>query len=711
MKIYFCIDHDIMNIKKVQKRNNEIVSFHASKIENAIKKALNATNHKKELAAELTSEVIKDIHSIIQEKEIPSVEQIQDSVERTLIKHNLADVAKAFILYRQKHTEQREIKHFFDVQDDLKLTITAIKVLKDRYLAKNEKGKIIETPSQLFQRVAKKVAEADKQYEEFDEHQTEEQFFSVMKNLDFLPNSPTLMNAGLNSPQQLSACFVLPINDSLDSIFETVKNMALIHKSGGGTGFSFSMIRPKGDIVRTTKGIASGPLSFMRVFDTTTDVIKQGGRRRGANMGVLRINHPDIQQFIELKKNDGDFQNFNLSVSVTDSFMKAVRQDKKIDLINPRTNKKTSSISAKNLFYIICHQAWKTGDPGLIFIDEINRHNPTPKQGNIETTNPCGEVPLLPYESCNLGSINLSKMLLKDQNDVDWEKLRETIRIGVHFLDNIIDVNEYPIATIEEKTKNNRKIGLGVMGFADLLIKLSISYQSKEAVDLAKKLMRFITTEARNKSMELAMIKGSFPNFKESILQDSFENMRNATVTTIAPTGSISTIAGCSSGIEPLFGIAYIRNIMEGTKFFEINDYFEQKLRIKNLYSIDLIKKIAKTGSIKEIEELPQDLKDLFVTTLDIDPAVHVKMQAAFQEYTDNAVSKTVNLSADATINDIKEIYILAHQLKCKGITVYRYGTKKNQVFTMGEEKNGIDYVNVEPTYAGGCPTSGTCEM
>lgn len=701
----------VMAINKVKKRNKDIVSFEQAKIKNAIKKALAATGNETTVATTLTNEVVENLQSSQYKNEIPTVEHIQDIVEKTLIKHNLADAAKAFILYRQKHAEQRELKQIFDVKDDLKLSITSIKVLRDRYLAKNEYGEIIETPSELFLRVAKKVAEVDEAYDDIDQEESEKQFFSVMKNLEFLPNSPTLMNAGLPSPQQLSACFVLPVEDSLECIFEAVKNMALIHKSGGGTGFSFSKIRPKGDIVKTTKGIASGPISFMRVFDKTTDVIKQGGRRRGANMGVMNITHPDIQEFITAKENESDFQNFNLSVAVTDSFIEAVQKDECIHLVNPRTNEKIKRVSAKNLFDLISLQAWRTGDPGLIFIDEVNRHNPTPCRGTIETTNPCGEVPLLAYESCNLGSINLSKMILSNHSDIDWEKLQKTIRIGIHFLDNIIDVNEYPISEIEKMTKANRKIGLGIMGFAELLIKLNIPYQSEKALDLAKKLMKFITDESRNMSQELGKRKGSFPEFKRSIFAGSFETMRNATVTTIAPTGSISVIAGCSSGIEPLFGVAFVRNIMEGTKFFEINDLFEQEIRKRKLYSIDLVKKIAKKGSVQHIDDIPKDLKDVFVTAHDLHPEVHVRMQAAFQTFTDNAVSKTVNLSADASIDDIKNIYLLAHELKCKGITVYRYGIKKNQVFSLGEEKEGIDYFNVEPTYSGGCPVSGTCEM
>lgn len=699
-----------MNITKVKKRNNEIVEFNPDKIRVAIKKALAATKNNTELADKFTTEVIQELKSFSHDQQIPSVEQIQDNVEKILIKHNLVDTAKAFILYRQQHSKQREMKHFFDVKDDLKLNINSIKVLRDRYLAKNEKGEIIETPSEMFHRVAQKIAEADSKFDEIDEEKSKKDFFTVMKNLEFLPNSPTLMNAGLASPQQLSACFVLPIQDSLDCIFESVKNMALIHKSGGGTGFSFSRIRPKGDIVKTTKGIASGPISFMKVFDKTTEVIKQGGRRRGANMGTLIINHPDIQDFINAKEKDGAFENFNLSVSVTDEYMDAVGKNQDVNLINPRTGTVEQTVSAKNLFDLICFQSWKSGDPGLVFIDEINRHNPTPEIGIIETTNPCGETPLLPYESCNLGSINLSKIVLSDKSDVDWEQLRKIVRIGTHFLDNIIDMNEFPIPEIEKETKANRKIGLGVMGFAELLIKLSIRYDSEQALRKANQIMKFISEESRKMSEELGKIKGSFPNFKQSIWVDSYETMRNATVTTIAPTGSISVIAGCSSGIEPLFGVAFIRNILQGTKLFEVNDLFEKELQDRKIYSTDLIKKISQKGSIQDIEEIPESLKNIFLTAFDIKPEDHVKMQAAFQQYTDNAVSKTVNLPSDASIDEVRDIYFKAFKLKCKGITIYRYGTKKNQVLSSTKDIEDDKYVNFSSTYSGGCPT-GVCEM
>ncbi|MEF8848272.1 MAG: adenosylcobalamin-dependent ribonucleoside-diphosphate reductase [Candidatus Thermoplasmatota archaeon] len=695
---------------KIRKRNGSIAPFDKTKIKKAIKKALIATENDVKSAGNITKQVIEEINNKYSKDQNPTVEDIQDIVEKKLIENNLPKVAKAYILYREKHSEKREIKKILGVKDDLKLNINSIEVLKKRYLAKNQDGEIIESPSEMFKRVAEKVAEIDKKYPEINVDKLEKKFYNSMIKLEFLPNSPTLMNAGLNLPQQLSACFVLPVEDSLESIFESIKNMALIHKSGGGTGFSFSKIRPKGDIVRTTKGIASGPISFMKVFDKTTSVIKQGGRRRGANMGVLKFTHPDILDFIYAKDKEGKFENFNLSISVTDEFIEAVKKDKDIFLVNPRTKEKTKKVSAKNLFDQITYQAWKTGDPGMIFLDEINRNNPTPKLGDIETTNPCGEVPLLPYESCNLGSINLARMTEED-GKIDWEKLRKTIRTGIHFLDNIIDTNEYPLPEIEKITKANRKIGLGVMGFAELLIKLNIPYDSKKAIDTAERVMKFITEEARKKSEELGQIKGSFPNFDESIWSERYKTMRNATVTTIAPTGTISVIAGCSSGIEPLFGVAFIRNIMEGTKFFEVNELFKKESEKRGIYSNNLVKKIAKKGSIQDIQHIPNDLKKIFLTTMDIKPETHLRIQAAFQKYTDNAVSKTVNLPTDTSLEKVKEIYLMAHKLRCKGITIYRYGSKKNQVLSTADIDKGRDYINVESEFSGGCPISGKCEM
>jgi len=526
-------------------------------------------------------------------------------------------------------------------------------------------------------------------------------------------NSPTLMNAGTDIGQ-LSACFVLPVGDSIEEIFDALKYMALIHKSGGGTGFSFSRLRPRGDIVKSTMGVASGPVSFMKIFDTATEVIKQGGRRRGANMGILRVDHPDIIEFITAKEKEGVLTNFNISVGVTDEFMEAVENDKYYSLVNPRNGAVVKRLKAKAVFDLIATAAWKTGDPGLIFLDEINRKNPTPHVGIIESTNPCGEVPLLPYESCNLGSINLSRMV-KD-GEIDWDKLRRTVRIAIHFLDNVIDANKYPIPQVEKATKANRKIGLGVMGFAEMLIKLGIPYDSEEALATAEKVMSFISEEARKKSVELGEERGSFPNFSGSVWEKmGYKAMRNATVTSIAPTGTISIIAGTSSGIEPLFAVAFVRNVM-GTQLFEVNPVFEQIARERGFYSTELISKITKTGSVQGLSEVPPDVKRIFVTALEIAPEWHVRMQATFQKYTDNAVSKTVNLPYEATIDDVRRIFMMAYKLKCKGITIYRYGSKPEQVLVVGgvhsPSTNATTtpppYIQASSEFAGECPT-GVC--
>jgi ribonucleoside-diphosphate reductase alpha chain len=621
----------------------------------------------------------------------------------------------------------------------------AQKVLEKRYLARDENGEVTETIEGMFRRVASAVASADAFFEKDADASektgsearadvgasadvsasvdantsvspdasdsagtstdasvsaSEKNFYAMMTDLRFLPNSPTLMNAG-RPLGQLSACFVLPVEDSMEAIFEAVKDAALIHKSGGGTGFSFSRLRPNGSTVNSTGGVASGPVSFMRVFNTATEAVKQGGTRRGANMGILRVDHPDILEFIDCKKDNTDITNFNISVGLTEDFMQAVHKGETYELVDPHTDVVCGELSASAVFERIVDAAWNNGEPGIIFLDRLNRDNVVPGQGLIEATNPCGEQPLLPYESCNLGSINLMKMLRREDSEsgeqtcsrwaIDWQLLSETITEAVHFLDNVIEVNSYPLPAIEQTTLAARKIGLGIMGFADMLLLLNMAYGSEESITLAERIMAYVTTEACVASQHLAQRRGAFPLFDQSIYRQS-EPLRNATVTTIAPTGTISIIAGCSSGIEPVFAYVFTRTVMDGTELLEVNPVLRRVLEERGLYSEELMRRIAAEGTVAHIEEIPADIRKVFVSAHDVSPLSHIRMQAAFQRHTDNAVSKTVNFPSSATREDVAEVYQLAFAEGCKGVTIYRDGSRDGQVLSIsggagGQEK------------------------
>jgi len=689
-------------IKKIQKRDGRIVDFDANKITEAIWKASQAVGIKdRAVAVKLSEQVVEKLTKQLKPDEIPSVERIQDLVEKTLIENGQASMAKAYILYRQKRSEIRRMKLLLGVVDELKLPLNAILVLERRYLRKDEEGRVIETTAQMFRRIARALAEVEKQYGKTDQEAAkwEDEFYRIMTQRLFIPNTPTLINAGTQYPQ-LSACFVLPVEDSIDGIFSTLRAAAMIHKTSGGTGFSFSRLRPKGDVVRSTMGTASGPVSFAMVYDMATEQMKKGGKRRGANMGILRVDHPDIMDFIVAKEKEGVLRNFNISVAVTDEFMEAVEKDADFDLINPRTKQVVKTLKARAVWNLIIMMAWKNGEPGVIFIDTINKHNPTPHIGEIEATNPCGEQPLLPYESCNLGSIDVSRFVTED-GKMNWDGLRETVRIAVRFLDNVVDANWYVLPEIEKVTKGNRKIGLGVMGFADMLIKRGIKYDTEEGLKAGEELMKFIGYEAHKMSAELGEEKSNFPYFHGSIWDKDWKTHRNATVTTVAPTGTISIIAGCSQGIEPLFAIAYVREVAEtlGRSLVEVNPLFESIALRDGFYSEELMREISRRTSLQDVKEIPEHIRRLFVTAHDIGAEMHVHMQAAFQKYTDNAVSKTINFPNWATPNDVEKAYMLAWKLGCKGITVYRHGSREVQVLRPVESEGDVaDFSRICPT-------------
>ena len=657
----------------------------------------------REVVERLTEQVIQRLEQTYQsfpgmEGTIPESRLRPAEIQAT-VKQILAEGSEMKVLVRPTKTKRKERQgETRGVAPQKKLRVkkaeptgfseNAMRVLEKRYLKTDEQGQVVETPRDMFRRVAQNIASAELNYDpEVDVAAWEEKFYRAMANLEFLPNSPTLMNAG-RELQQLSACFVLPIGDSMESIFDTIKHTALIHKSGGGTGFSFSRLRPEGDMVGSTGKFASGPVSFMKAFDAATDVIKQGGMRRGANMAILNVDHPDILKFITAKEKGDILTNFNLSVAATDEFMKAVEDGSDYNLINPRDKSVHGKLNAKEVFDRIVDLAWRTGDPGLVFIDRINGDNPTPELGTIESTNPCGEQPLLPYESCNLGSLNLSRMVGEGKPEIDYDKLTETVEITVRFLDNVIDKNSFPIPEIEVMTKKTRKIGLGVMGFADMLIKLGIPYDSEDALKVAEEIMRFVNEKATEASAALGEERGVFPSFAGSVYDvRGGPRVRNATITTIAPTGTLSIIAGCSSGIEPLFALSYVRNILDGDEMVEVNPYFEEVAKREGFYSKDLMRELVRRGSLREMEGIPHWVQEVFVTAHDISPDWHVRMQAAFQKSTNNAVSKTINFPHSATREDVTQAYMLSYKEGCKGITIYRDRSKDKQVLSIAEEE------------------------
>jgi ribonucleoside-diphosphate reductase alpha chain len=680
-----------MTIKNIRKRDGSEVTFDKEKITNAIFKAAQSVGGSDRTEAERVAGKVEEyINAKFKEDYVPTVEEVQDLVEKALIETGHATTAKSYILYRHRKNVEREMKKALGVQDDLKLPFNSIQVLEKRYLLKDEDAKIIETPSQLFRRVSHHLASNEYKYgaDGATVKYYDDAFFEIMTNFEFLPNSPTLMNAG-NELGQLSACFILPVKDDIEAIFESVKHQAIIHKTGGGTGFCFSYLRPKGDFVKSTAGIASGPISFMSAFDNATNVIKQGGKRRGANMATLHIWHPDIEEFITMKQTPGVMENFNVSVMVDDDFMHSVEKNGEFDLRNPRNMNAVRRVNARSLFKLIAYSAWKSAEPGLLFIDEINRTNPTPSDP-IHATNPCGEVPMPDYESCNLGSINLVRFVELDWSRSDWKKkvnwnrLRYVVRVGFQFLDNVIDMNKYPIPQIKEQTMKSRRIGLGVMGLARMLFKMGIRYDSDLGYQVGGDIMKFIEDEARKMSHELGRARGSFPGFKDSPLSEHYDAMRNATCTSIAPTGTISMIADSSSGIEPVFALSFLKTVRAG-QYYYCDEIFEQVLKVRGLYSQELMQTVMDEGTILHMPEIPDDVKNVFRVSHDMAPEAHVKMQAAFQRHVDLAVSKTINMPADATVEDVEAVYMLAWKSGCKGITIYRDKSRHEQVLHVGK--------------------------
>ncbi len=673
-------------LTKITKRDGRVVDFSQEKIVTAIFKASQAVGSPNmPLAKALSDRVVELLEARFKDK-IPTVEEIQDVVEEVLISSGEAKIGKAYILYRQKRTELRNLKKTIlqgMTDEETDLSLNALKVLEKRFLRKDAEGRLLETPSQMFKRVAANIAQAEAFYGG-DVKAAAQKFYDRMRRLEFLPNAPALMNAG-TPVQQLVSSFVLPVEDSIESIFDALKHAAMIHKTGGGTGFSFSRLRPKHDIIATSQGQSTGPTAFMRLFDASTNIIKEGGVQRGANIGILRVDHPDILEFINLKADGKSFTNFNLSVGVTDTFMDAVVNDREYSIINPRTKQAVTTLSARGVFDNIVALAWQRGDPGLVFLDRINQHNPLIGLGEIEATDPCGDQPLMPYESAPLGAINLLSCVKND--GFDWEKLRLLVHDAVHFLDNVIDVNKYPLPEIEKASKATRKIGVGIMGFADVLYHMGVPYNSEEGLKWAERIMKFVKEEAIAKSIALAEQRGTFPAWADSTFAQRSLPLRNASLVTIAPTGTISMIADVSPSIEPNFAISYVKNVMGDTDLIYVNKVFSKIAKQRGFYSDQLMREIAERGGIQHIPEIPDDVKRIFVTAQEIPPEWHIRMQAAFQKHVDNAISKTINFPADASLLDVSQGFILAHKLGCKGLTVYRDKSLDQQVINIARTR------------------------
>ena len=676
------------DLTKIIKRDGSKASFEESKITRVILKAFGATNEvgeerRKKEAGRLTKVVVNILLKGIN-GDLPTVEQVQDIVEQVLMAAGHYQTAKAFIIYREKQHKTRQVKQIIGVEDNLGLSVNQLKVLENRYLRHDEHGKAVEMPKDLFRRVARAVARLEKKPKR---KGWEQSFYEVLTKMEFVPAGGYLRSAGTKRPT-IANCFVLPIEDDMEDIFDAVKWLALVQQAGGGTGFNFSKLRPKGDFVKSSGGFSTGPISFMKVFDAATAQVMQGGYRMGANMGILNVDHPDILEFIHCKTKEGEISNFNISVGITDEFMKAVKGNKKFELRNPRTGEVVQTIKAKHLFNQMVTLAWRTGDPGMVFLDKINKNNPVLKTlGRLQATNPCGEQPLHPFDVCNLGSINLAKMVKGKR--VDWDKLEKVTRTGVRFLDNGVDLSKYPIKQINKMAKANRRIGLGVMGFADMLFQLGVGYNTDKGVELAEKVMGFINKTAVDESENLAQEKGVFKNFQGSEFEKKGIKRRNLAVTTIAPTGTISMVADASSGIEPVFALSYVKNVVEEGGLSYVNKYFKQaveKLDLTEDQKNEVYQKVFKSGSCQDIEYLSGSMKKVFVTAYDIEPKDHIRMQAAFQKKTENAVSKTINFPVEASLADVEKAYMLAWELKCKGITIYRSGSREGQVLQAQKE-------------------------